>query len=141
MILVGVLIAPAVVSQSGDIASDASKGLTQIQGWVNDSNLISDRQIDSMVSAAQDRLTSSASTIASGLLVGVGAVTSAVVTLLVTLVLTFFFLKDGRRFAPWMRGVTGERVGSHLVAVSSRAWRRSAGSSGRRRWSASSTRS
>jgi predicted PurR-regulated permease PerM len=122
VILVGVLIAPAVASQSGDIASDASKGLGQIQGWVNDSNLISDRQIDSVVTAAQDRLTSSASSIASGLLVGVGAVTSALVTLLITLILTFFFLKDGRRFAPWMRSLTGARVGSHLVAVSSRAW-------------------
>ena len=57
-----------------------------------------------------------------GVLVGVGAVTSALVTLLVTLILTFFFLKDGRKFAPWMRGLTGARAGGHLVEVSSRAW-------------------
>jgi predicted PurR-regulated permease PerM len=122
VVLVAVLIAPTVASQSGDIADDASKGLTQIQGYVNDSNLISDRQIDSVVSAAQDRLTSSASSIASGVLVGVGAVTSALVTLLITLLLTFFFLKDGRRFGPWMRGLTGARAGAHLVEVSARAY-------------------
>ena len=122
IVLVAVLIAPTVASQSGDIANDASTGLTQIQGYVNDSNLVSDRQIDSVVSAAQDRLTSSASSIASGVLVGVGAVTSALVTLLITLILTFFFLKDGRRFAPWMRGLTGARAGTHLVEVFSRAW-------------------
>lgn len=120
--LVVVLLAPTVGNQSGDIANDASTGLTQIQDWVNNSDLISDKQIDSVVSAAQDRLTSSASSIASGVLVGVGAVTSAIVTLLITLILTFFFLKDGRRFAPWMRGLTGARAGGHLVEVSSRAW-------------------
>jgi putative heme transporter len=120
--LVVVLLAPTVGNQSGDIANDASTGLTQIQDWVNNSDLISDKQIDSVVSAAQDRLTSSASSIASGVLVGVGAVTSALVTLLITLILTFFFLKDGRRFAPWMRGLTGARAGGHLVEVSSRAW-------------------
>lgn len=122
VILVGVLIAPAVASQSGDIASDASKGLGQIQGWIAESNLVSGKQVTSVVTAAQDKLTSSASSIASGVLVGVGAVTSAIVTLLVTLILTFFFLKDGRRFAPWLRALTGPRVGTHLVAVSSRAW-------------------
>jgi predicted PurR-regulated permease PerM len=88
--LVVVLLAPTVGNQSGDIANDASTGLTQIQDWVNNSDLISDKQIDSVVSAAQDRLTSSASSIASGVLVGVGAVTSAIVTLLITLILTFF---------------------------------------------------
>jgi predicted PurR-regulated permease PerM len=120
--LVVVLLAPTVGNQSGDIADDASTGLTQVQDWVNNSNLISDRQIDSVVSAAQDRLTSSASSIASGVLVGVGAVTSALVTLVITLILTFFFLKDGRKFAPWLRGLTGARAGGHLVEVSSRAW-------------------
>jgi predicted PurR-regulated permease PerM len=122
VVLGAVLLAPTVSSQSGDIASDASKGLTQIQDWVNNSNLVSDKQIDGVVSAAQDRLKSSASSIASGVLVGVSAVTSALVTLLITLILTFFFLKDGRRFAPWMRGLTGARAGAHLVEVSARAW-------------------
>ena len=122
VILVGVLIAPAIASQAGDIANDASRGLTRVEGWVNDSNLISDQQVNSVVSAAQDKLTASASGIASGVLLGVSAVSSAVITLLITLILTFFFLKDGRRFAPWMRSLTGSRVGPHLVAVTSRAW-------------------
>jgi predicted PurR-regulated permease PerM len=122
VVLVVVLLAPTVGSQSGDIAKDASTGITQVKNWVNDSNLISDKQIDSVVSAAQDRLTSSASSIASGVLVGVGAVTSALITLVVTLLLTFFFLKDGRKFAPWLRGLAGARAGVHLLEVSSRAW-------------------
>ncbi len=120
--LVGVLIAPAILHQSGDIASDASEGLGKVQGWLNNSNLVSDKQINSVVAAAQDRLTSSASSIASGVLVGVGAITSALITLLITLILTFFFLKDGRRFQPWLQSLAGRHVGPHLGAVSSRAW-------------------
>ncbi|MGA8210833.1 MAG: AI-2E family transporter, partial [Nocardioidaceae bacterium] len=122
LVLTGVLIAPTVGSQVGDIARDASTGLTRVQGWLNNSSLITNQQIDTVVTAVQGRLTSSASTIASGVLVGVSAVTSAVITLLITLVLTFFFLKDGRRFLPWVGSLSGTRVGPHLVGVSSRAW-------------------
>jgi predicted PurR-regulated permease PerM len=32
------------------------------------------------------------------------------------------FLKDGRRFIPWLRGVTGSRVGPHLAEVLTRVW-------------------
>jgi predicted PurR-regulated permease PerM len=120
--LVGVLIAPSVASQSGDIATDASRGLTKVQDWLSTSDLVTGKQIDTVVGAAQDRLTSSASSIASGVLVGVGAVTSSIITLLITLILTFFFLKDGRRFAPWLRSLTGAQAGPHLVEVASRSW-------------------
>jgi predicted PurR-regulated permease PerM len=122
LVAVGVLIAPSVGSQSGDIARDASQGLTKVQSWLADSDLVTGQQVSTVVGAAQDRLTSSASSIASGVLVGVGAVTSAIITLLITLILTFFFLKDGRRFAPWLRSLTGSRVGPHLVEVSARSW-------------------
>ena len=36
--------------------------------------------------------------------------------------LTFLFLKDGRRFLPWLRGVVGDRAGGHLQVVLTRAW-------------------
>ena len=120
--LVLVLIAPPIAGQVGKIATDASQGLTRIEDWISQSNRINDQQVSSVVGAAQNRLSSSATSIASGVLVGVGALTSAVITLLITLVLTFLFLKDGRRFSPWLRRLTGPRVGPHLLEVSSRAW-------------------
>lgn len=49
-------------------------------------------------------------------------VTSIVVTLVVMFVLTFFFLKDGDRFLPWMRRYTGEKAGWHLTEVLTRTW-------------------
>lgn len=53
---------------------------------------------------------------------GLGTMSVVVVTLGVVLVLTFFFLKDGDRFLPWVRGITGERVGLHLTELLSRMW-------------------
>ncbi|MGA8988509.1 AI-2E family transporter, partial [Aeromicrobium sp.] len=34
----------------------------------------------------------------------------------------FFALKDGRRFVPWLRARTGDRVGHHVAEVGTRAW-------------------
>lgn len=53
---------------------------------------------------------------------GLGTMSAVVVTLGIVLVLTFFFLKDGDRFLPWLRGITGERVGLHLTELLSRMW-------------------
>ena len=128
LVLVGVvawsvfLMAPSVASQSTDIADDAVKGIDQVQKWVQDSNLFNTEQIDEFLAAAQQRLTDSAAVIASGVLTGVGAVTSLLVNMVVIAFLVFFFLKDGRKFLPWLQRSTGPTVGGHLVDVLSRAW-------------------
>lgn len=119
----GVTIAPSVGEQAVELADSASLGLAEVERLVAESSLqITQAQVETAVSAAQDRLQSSASSIASGVLVGVGAVTSALITFILTLVLSFFFLKDGPRFLPWVRRLTGERAGPHLVEVGDRAW-------------------
>ncbi|NYD59332.1 putative PurR-regulated permease PerM [Nocardioides marinisabuli] len=119
----GVTIAPSVGEQAVELADSASLGLAEVERLVAESSLqITQTQVETAVSAAQDRLQSSASSIASGVLVGVGAVTSALITFILTLVLSFFFLKDGPRFLPWVRRLTGERAGPHLVEVGDRAW-------------------
>lgn len=117
-------LAPSISSEVNEIASSASEGLTQVEAWVDgNSNLqVTQAQVDSLVDAAQDRLQSSAATIASGVLVGVSAITSALITFVLTLVLSFFMLKDGHRFLPWLRSLSGPQVGNHLTEVGSRAW-------------------
>jgi predicted PurR-regulated permease PerM len=122
VVAVGVGVAPSVASQSGDIASDAAKGIQQIQDWVQERGLFNADQVDKALESLQERLTASATVIASGVLTTVGAVTSAVVTVVIALILTFFFLKDGRRFRPWVRSLTGRRVGPHLSEVLGRIW-------------------
>ncbi len=124
MALVIWFIAPSISSEVTEIADSASEGLAQVEDWVSGSSTleITQAQVDALVAAAQDRLQASAATIASGVLIGVSAITSALVTFVLTLVLSFFMLKDGRRFLPWVRSLSGPSVGVHLSEVGSRAW-------------------
>jgi predicted PurR-regulated permease PerM len=83
---------------------------------------LSATQVDQAVDAVADRLQDAASTIASGVFTGVSAVGNVIVTFVLVVVLTFFFMKDGDRFVPWVRRVSGERAGRHLAEVFSRWW-------------------
>ena len=122
IVAAGYLMAPSVAGQSTEIADDAVRGIDRVQEWVNESDLFNKNQIDDFLAAAQGRLQDSASAIAGGVLTGVGALTSALINIIVIIFLVFFFLKDGRKFLPWMREVSGPRAGAHLVEVLSRAW-------------------
>lgn len=53
---------------------------------------------------------------------GLGAVASVGTTLVLTLILTFFFLKDGDQFLPFVRKYSGVRAGWHLTEVLMRSW-------------------
>jgi predicted PurR-regulated permease PerM len=116
------LLAPSIGDQATEIATSVSDGLTWLQDWVTRSDLATEAQVNEVIAAAQDRLQSSASTITQGVLVGLGAVTTFLINLVVIFVLSFFFLKDGERFLPWLGGVLGPRSGYHVVEVGVRAW-------------------
>ena len=117
------LLAPSVTDQAIELSTSVSSGLDQLQQTVYDAGLgITQEQVDQAVKSIQDRLGQSSSQIASGVLVGVGAVGSALVTTALTVVLAFLFVKDGRRFLPWLEGLVGPRAGSHLGEVGRRAW-------------------
>lgn len=116
-------LAPQVVDQVGEISSSAAGGLERLQEIVTSPPLDLDAtQVDSVVNQATDKLRGSASAIASGVLSGVGAVGSGLVTFFLALVLTFFFLKDGPKFLPWLRLLVGQRTGRHLDVVLTRSW-------------------
>ena len=53
---------------------------------------------------------------------GLSAVSSAVVTFGVAIILSFFFLKDGSKLLPSIRGLVGQNVGWHLSEVLTRTW-------------------
>jgi len=117
-----VAIAPSVTGQWGAIVDDATEGADRLRTWAVDRDLISQDQLDNALEQGTDRLRDSAGSIASGVLVGVNAVSSGLVTLALTLVLTFLFLKDGHRFRPWAARATGPRVGRHLDQVLDQVW-------------------
>jgi predicted PurR-regulated permease PerM len=117
------LLTPQVAGQATEVASGASDGLQKIRDWLTGKPLnLSDGQITRAISAVQDKIQASASTISSGVFSTIGAATSAIVNLVLVLMLSFFFVKDGHKFLPWVKVVSGQRAGEHVVELLSRMW-------------------
>lgn len=125
LVLGGVIaaIAPSVASQSSQLADKATTGLQTVQTWVQGPPLnLGEEQISSLISAVTQKLQSSAETIATGVFTGVSAAGAVVISLVMTMMLTFFLLKDGNRFLPWVQRHSGSPVAEHLAEVSIRVW-------------------
>ena len=116
-------IAPGLVSQGQVIVRQAGQGLQVLREWLEGPPLnLQNEQISDYVNQASDWLQQQSSDIASGVLSGVSTAGSVIVTLAMVLVLTFFFLKDGERFAPWARRFVGPTAGMHLTEILARMW-------------------
>lgn len=125
VVLGGVIAAISTSIASGvpEIADSATEAVQQAQRWASGPPLnLADTDLDRLIAQGVEQVKSSIGSIASGLLTGAGAVTSGVVTGLVALLLAFFFVKDGMRFTPWLRGLIGERAGGHVTTVLERIW-------------------
>ena len=117
------LITPSIVKQAPQLVDSASIGIRRLQDWIQGPPLnIDDDQINNGINQAVGFLQERGEDIANGVFTGVSTLGSVVVTLLLVFVLTFFFVKDGPRFLPWLRGVTGRRAGRHLTEVLTRSW-------------------
>ncbi|WP_327114113.1 AI-2E family transporter [Nocardia sp. NBC_01730] len=117
------LIVPSVVDQAPELADKSTEGVNKVRDWLQGPPLrIRDEQLDSAVDAIVSRLRSSSEQIATGVFSGVSTATSMLVALFLVLMLTFFFVKDGPRFLPWLHLVSGSRNGKHLAEVLNRIW-------------------
>lgn len=117
------LIAPSIVSQSVQLADQTSEAIGEIQDWLRGPPLnIRDEQLDGVLNQLSSTLSDRGDQIASGVFTGVTAVGSVVITLVMVLVLTFFFIKDGPRFLPFVRRIAGRNAGRHLTEVLTRSW-------------------
>ncbi|MEO6473404.1 MAG: AI-2E family transporter [Aeromicrobium sp.] len=123
--IVGVIaiLTPQVAGQTGEIAKGATDGLQKVRDWLTGGPLgLSEGQITRAISALQDKVQASAAAIGSGVFSTIGAATSAIVNLILVLMLSFFFVKDGHKFLPWVQNLGGQRAGEHLVEVLGRVW-------------------
>lgn len=123
--VVGVMIAiaPSVMSQASELVGQAAEGVRKLRDWSSGPPLnIENDRLDDLTNEAQQWLQDRSASIASGVFTGVTTVGSVVLTMLLVVVLTFFFLKDGRRFLPWVRRVSGRRAGQHLTELFTRIW-------------------
>jgi predicted PurR-regulated permease PerM len=117
------ILTPQVAGQAGEVAAGASDGLQKIRDWLTGEPLnLSEGQITGAISALQDRLQSSASAISSGVFTTISTASSIIVNLVLVLMLTFFFVKDGHKFLPWVNSIGGTRSGQHTTEVMSRVW-------------------
>ena len=116
--------APTVKTQGTELFRQAEQGIDQIVDWLTkqDFTFLEPEKIEQAVDQATAFVKGQASNIASGVFSGIGAIASVGTTLALTLVLTFFFLKDGDRFLPWLRKYVGVRAGWHLTEVCMRSW-------------------
>jgi predicted PurR-regulated permease PerM len=117
------VLTPQVAGQAGEVAAGASDGLQKIRDWLTGEPLnLSEGQITGAISALQDKLQSSASAISSGVFTTISTASSIIVNLVLVLMLTFFFVKDGHKFLPWVNSIGGTRSGQHTTEVMSRVW-------------------
>ena len=126
VVLLGVLtaIAPSLVDQSTQMADRAVTGIEEVQTWASGPPLnIQDQQVDQAITQLTQRIQEASGDIAGGVFTGVSAVASAFVTALMTLVLTFFFVRDGERFLPWISRLSGRSAAPHFMALGTRLWR------------------
>ena len=117
--------APTVRTQGTQLVDQAQQGIDQITHWLRDNvdnELIDPTKVQEVIDQVTNVLRGQASNIASGVFSGLGAIASVGTTLALTLILTFFFLKDGSKFLPWLKGYVGVRAGWHLTEVCMRSW-------------------
>lgn len=118
------VLAPQIAGQAPDIAESASNGLAEIRRWLVEGPLgVSEGQITNAIDAVEESLRGSADAISAGIFSTLSTATSSLINIILILMLTFFFTKDGHRFAPWASALAGHRAGEHTYEVLSRAWR------------------
>jgi predicted PurR-regulated permease PerM len=117
------LIVPPVVDQSGELADQAGQGLERLQSWVTGPPFnLGEEQIGEALDNVTSSLQDNAQQIAGSALGWASSVGSGVINAVLALVLTFFFLKDGPRWLPWLSEQTGRRAGRHVAQVSEQSW-------------------
>lgn len=109
------LIAPDIAAHSRLLYLQALEGVQRLQLWLQGPPLnVNPDDLNEAVNEIAQWLQNQAGAIAGGVFTGIGTAAGLIVTLFVVLVLTFFFLKDGHKFLPWLRSATG---GSHWAAL------------------------
>ena len=121
--VLALLIAPDIVAHSRILYLQALEGIQRMQLWMQGPPLNMDPDdLSEAINEVAQWLQNQAGAIAGGVFSGLGTAAGLMVSLMVVLVLTFFFLKDGHRFLPWVRSATGGRSGLHATELLTRAW-------------------
>ena len=131
MLLVGLAVVAGIITLVverftagfGDLASQVSQGLGEVQSFVVRTFPITRNQLEDAVTQAQDFLVGNQEQLATGAITTattVGEVFTGIVLALFTL---FFFLKDGRSIWLWLVGLFPRDSRAYLDEAARRSWR------------------
>ena len=129
-IIVGVFTAmgPVVSRQGSQLWEQAERGVDELLKMIESLPFnIDATQIDQLIKEATSFLQGQMSSIASGVISGASAASSILVTVFVMFIISFFILKDGDNFLPWLRKYTGASIGWHVTELFTRVWKTLAG--------------
>ncbi|WP_081788710.1 AI-2E family transporter [Candidatus Blastococcus massiliensis] len=116
-------LAPQVIDQVEDLADGVTSGLEQLQEWLAGPPFnIGEEQLGTAIDQVIDSVQGNAQNIAQYAVTGATAIGGIVLNLVLALVLTFFFLKDGPRWVPWLAAQTGPPAAPHIAALSYKTW-------------------
>ena len=116
-------VAPDFARQSQSLYLQAVEGIQRLQLWAQGPPLnLNAEDIGGYVDEIASWLQEQAGSIAGSFISGVGTATNVIITLVIMVVMTFFFLKDGHKFLPWVRQATSRRAGWHLTEALTRGW-------------------
>jgi predicted PurR-regulated permease PerM len=117
------VIAPQVVSNVEDLANQFSGGLQQVQDYVAGPPFnLNDDQIGNAVDSVINSVQANAQNIAGYAVTTATTIGNLLINLVLALVLSFFFLKDGPKWVPWLAAQTGPRAAPHVAALSLKTW-------------------
>lgn len=119
----GAILVPMVSGQFDELTDAVVAGLEDLKGLISRPPFnLGDQEISDLIDQGLSELQKNTQTIGGGLLTGVTAVGGALLNTFLALVLAFFYLKDGPKFIPWVRGWVGKDAAPHVAELSRRSW-------------------
>ena len=115
------LIVPPFVSELGEVGTNVEKGSREA-GKLLQPLGVSQAEVDRAIDDGVESLKGSGGKLAGGAVSGALAALNVLAAVLLTLVLTFFFVKDGRRLWGWIAGLFGRRR-RNAEELGERVWR------------------
>lgn len=116
-------ITPSVRSQSVELFHKADTGVREASEWIQGPPLnLQMSQLEGALKDVTAMVQERSSQIANGVFAGLSTAGTVGMTFVLMLILTFFFLKDGTRFLPMVRRMSGPNAGWHLTELLSRIW-------------------
>ncbi|WP_369135320.1 AI-2E family transporter [Modestobacter sp. I12A-02662] len=117
------VLTPQVAGQAEQVADGVTGGLQEVQEWVAGPPLnLGEDQVGTAVDSVINSIQNNAQNIAGYAVTTATTIGNALLNLVLALVLTFFFLKDGPKWVPWLAAQTGPRAAPHVAALSLKTW-------------------